>query len=172
MGQYHLVANLSRKEFIDPHKLGVGLKLVEQLHSRASTPHAIFILLAASNGTGGRGGGDLRGAGPDVIGRWAGDQIAIIGDYAEESDLPKHNAKKIYEQISNSKEETPLDRLARADEEDPPRGFKAKASDPWRDITYLIRDYMAEEFGFKITKDDGWVDRKFHDEGYDGPPGG
>ena len=56
MGQYHLTVNLDKKEFLMPHKLGVGLKLREQLGSRDSTPDALFILLACSNGY---GGGDL-----------------------------------------------------------------------------------------------------------------
>ena len=30
MGQYHYTVNLSKKEFINPHKLGDGLKLLEQ----------------------------------------------------------------------------------------------------------------------------------------------
>ena len=44
VGQYHLVVNLSRKEFLDPHKLGCGLKAWEQIANPglvlgASTPH-------------------------------------------------------------------------------------------------------------------------------------
>jgi len=88
MGQYHLIVNLDRQEFLDPHKLGVGLKAWEQIANHPSTPQALFVLLLCSNG---RGGGDLSdGAEPyieKVIGRWAGDRIAVIGDYAEDRDL-------------------------------------------------------------------------------------
>jgi len=85
MGQYHVTVNLDKKEFLMPHKLGVGLKLLEQLHSSESIQEALFILLACSNG---RGGGDLHDDQNHMIGRWAGDRIAVVGDYAELSDLP------------------------------------------------------------------------------------
>jgi len=111
MGQYHMVVNLTKREFIHPHKLGSGLKLWEQIANGANggTGAALLVLLAASNG---RGIGDLdvednwhgpervdmSGPGPmpesypevakRTIGRWAGDQIAVVGDYAEDSDLP------------------------------------------------------------------------------------
>ena len=37
MGQYHKVYNLDRKEFIHPHKIDCGLKLVEQMLISAMT---------------------------------------------------------------------------------------------------------------------------------------
>ncbi len=84
MGQYHLTVNLTKREFIHPHKLGDGLKLLEQSGwSPGGTNDALHLLLAVSNG---RGGGDF----PDSewAGRWGGDRIAVIGDYAEDTDLP------------------------------------------------------------------------------------
>jgi hypothetical protein len=36
MGQYHVVVNLTKREFIHPHKLGSGLKLWEQIASGAN----------------------------------------------------------------------------------------------------------------------------------------
>ena len=83
MGQYHTVVNLTKKEYLDPHKFGDGLKLWEQVNSEGGTMVALFALLACSNG---RGGGDLDEH--DMIGRWTGDKIAVIGDYAENKDLP------------------------------------------------------------------------------------
>ena len=93
MGQYHLTVNLDKREFLDPHKLGDGLKLREQLASEAGVAASLLLLLAASNG---RGGGDLKGKynydpssnKTGVIGRWAGDRIVVIGDYGEEGDIP------------------------------------------------------------------------------------
>lgn len=82
MGQYHLLVNLSKREFVDPHRLGVGLKLAEQM-SFPLTAVALYASLPCSNG---RGGGDLRDH--PWIGRWAGDRIAVVGDYALEEDLP------------------------------------------------------------------------------------
>ena len=93
MGQYHYIVNLDKREFINPHKLGVGLKACEQLTSPAGTAQALFVLLLCSNG---RGGGDLaetRGFEERIIGRWAGDRIAVVGDYAEDCDIkaPLHD---------------------------------------------------------------------------------
>ena len=83
MGQYWYPVNLTKREYVHPHKLGSGLKLWEQL-ANEGTGRALVILCAAMPEP--RGGGDFE---PDpIIGRWAGDQIALVGDYAEDGDLP------------------------------------------------------------------------------------
>jgi hypothetical protein len=105
MGQYHYIINLSKREYLNPHKLGDGLKLWEQLNSHGGVMAALHILLACSNG---RGGGDLytvevkegveyyNPADPNWVGRWAGDRIAVVGDYAERGDLAlEHEADLI-----------------------------------------------------------------------------
>jgi hypothetical protein len=81
MGQYHQVYNTTKKEFLCGHDLDNGLKLVEQVAWSGSTSTALFALLANSNG---KGGGDFPEH--DYIGRWAGDNIVIQGDYAQEGD--------------------------------------------------------------------------------------
>ena len=81
MGQYHKAYNITKKEYIHPHSIGNGLKLTEQVGQEKSTSTALFLLLANSNG---RGGGDARPH--PAIGRWAGDQIVVQGDYAVEAD--------------------------------------------------------------------------------------
>ena len=107
MGQYHYVCNLDKHEFLHPHKFGSGLKLMEFGCESVGVPTGLVLLLAASNGPTGRGGGDwhpwLGGPGyegrevkvdaataerlsREIPGRWAGDRIAIIGDYAETGD--------------------------------------------------------------------------------------
>lgn len=97
MGQYWLPVNLDKKEFIDPHKLDSGLKLWEQL-ANDGVGKALIVLTAAHPIV--RGGGDLATDYPEAvraIGRWAGDRIAIVGDYAEDGDLaPEHGAASIY----------------------------------------------------------------------------
>ena len=94
MGQYHLVVNLTKKEFIDPHEFGCGLKFLEQVWPHGfGTSHVLAVLLCCSPN---RGGGDMHSEDP-MIGRWAGDAIAYVGDYSEDSDmLAKYNAEKIY----------------------------------------------------------------------------
>lgn len=108
MGQYHMTVNLDKREFIMPHKLGAGLKLWEQLANDIGPGKALVVLLAHPDQ---RGGGDFdvdknwhgperkdmtkEGPMPEeypaiakrTIGRWRGDRIAIIGDYAEDDDI-------------------------------------------------------------------------------------
>lgn len=82
MGQYYVVANLDKKQYLNPHRFGEGIKLLEFGADAGGTMTGLAILLASSNG---RGGGDLRSDSP-VVGTWAGDRIVIGGDYAEPGD--------------------------------------------------------------------------------------
>lgn len=91
MGQYHKLFNLDKKEYVHGHRIGNGLKLMEQVGFEKSTASALWLLVACSNG---RGGGDARDS--SMIGRWAGDRIAVIGDYAAENDIPGINAREVY----------------------------------------------------------------------------
>jgi hypothetical protein len=82
MGQYHLIVNHSKREYLIAHKFGDGLKLLEFGSSGCGTMTALAVLLAEDNG---KGGGDLHltGAHP-IVGSWANDRIAIVGDYGED----------------------------------------------------------------------------------------
>jgi len=83
MGQYWVVANLDKKEFIHPHKLASGLKMWEQIANHPGAPEALFLLLTSHPKV--RGGGDCEKN--EYIGRWIGDRVVVVGDYAEETDL-------------------------------------------------------------------------------------
>ncbi len=69
MGQYYLAANITKREYIHPHRLGAPAKLVEIY----TNIRVAGVLLAAT-------------AIPDseddhpFVGRWAGDQIIVVGD--------------------------------------------------------------------------------------------
>lgn len=81
MGQYHKLVNLDKCEQLQPHRLGTGMKLWEQLANHPGPAAALIVLLAsASNGD---GSGDLE-TGPAIIGRWRGDRIAMVGDYDDQ----------------------------------------------------------------------------------------
>lgn len=113
MGQYYLIVNLNKKEFLCPDILGDGIKLMEFGNSVEGTLLALTVLLADGNG---RGGGDLTSGSyqkamgkwyedikkydqkkrktkprqPNcetlmnkLVGSWAGDRIVIAGDYAD-----------------------------------------------------------------------------------------
>lgn len=75
MGQYHLIANLSKREYLNPQDFDDGLKLWE--FNTGKTVIALTALLTSSNE---KAGGDFS-VDSEIIGSWAGDSIAIIGDY-------------------------------------------------------------------------------------------
>ena len=83
MGQYWKPVNLTKREFINPHKLGTGIKLLE-LASSPDLAAALVILLAAMPVR--RGGGDFQSN--PFIGRWAGDKVVFVGDYSVDEDMP------------------------------------------------------------------------------------
>lgn len=94
MGQYYVIANKTKREFIDPHFFGNGVKLMEFGVDGRSTMTGLAVLLASSNGL---GGGDLHlSAGTKfdhIPGRWAGDSIVIAGDY---DDVPTSPGFQVY----------------------------------------------------------------------------
>jgi hypothetical protein len=86
MGQYHSIYNLDKREVIHPHDIGLGAKQREHTGHLASLSDMMYILTTCSPM---RGGGDFYAeVMKEFIGRWAGDRVVVIGDYAEQSDLP------------------------------------------------------------------------------------
>lgn len=83
MGQYWKPVNLTKREFIDPHRLNTGIKLLE-LASSSDLAAALVILLAVMPQR--RGGGDFQSN--PFIGRWAGDKVVFVGDYSIDADMP------------------------------------------------------------------------------------
>lgn len=127
MGQYHILVNLTKKQFVHPHHIGNGLKLREQVGWECSTATALVMLLASSNG---RGGGDFHSLSP-LVGSWAGDSVAFIGDYAESDDLKGVDAPTVYNQCDSGK---------------------------FKDISAQVREMMAEEFNVHFTgESDSWL---------------
>jgi len=86
MGQYHGLFNIDKKEMIFPHELGFGAKQWEHTGFRGSLSDMLYALTAFSIA---RGGGDFPDDGGVFKGRWHGDRVAVIGDYAELGDLPE-----------------------------------------------------------------------------------
>ncbi len=83
MGQYWKPVNIDKREFIDPRKLGCGLKLWEQI-ANPEVGRALVVLMAVMPEP--RGGGDLNRN--PFIGRWAGDRVVLVGDYSRDEDMP------------------------------------------------------------------------------------
>lgn len=94
MGQYWKPVNLDKKEYLNPHKLGCGAKLWEQL-ANPGVGQALVILLSAMPGP--RGGGDLNR--DPIIGRWAGDRVVFVGDYAEDTDFQTNEGDPVFSDL-------------------------------------------------------------------------
>ncbi len=101
MGQYFIIVNLDKKEYIHPHKLNTGAKLWEI----AVNPIAgVFpFLLRKSSET---GGGDIEKNYKNA-GRWAGDRIVVVGDYDNSGlyDKAEEEFKEISEEIKEEIED-------------------------------------------------------------------
>jgi len=198
MDQYWKVCSLTRKEFVNPHKLGSGLKLWEQLANHPGTGAALIILCAAMPKQ--RGGGDLdlgdeegfvgdlkKAAGVSyaeiakrTIGRWAGDRIALVGDYAERDDLsPEDDADLIYDLCANEEERQEQIQYIRERIEEIKKGAVAyghtieqwedklnrlSKAQLYRDITDDVCTVIEHELQGKFTGD-GW--RHFEYDNYE-----
>lgn len=96
MGQYHRLVNLDKREWVDPHGLGLGSKQHEHTGAFNGSLSDAMYLLAMSSPR--RGGGDW--AETEVSGRWVGDRVVLLGDYTEDADIPNvENASKLYGQV-------------------------------------------------------------------------
>lgn len=99
MGQYYKVVNISKKQTLEPHTFGDGMKLLEFGISGFGTMAALALLLSDGNG---RGSGDFRSQDDEkwdfLVGSWAGDKIVITGDYADEGRFISDEKKNLYEE--------------------------------------------------------------------------
>ena len=114
---------------------------------------ALWALLACSNG---RGGGDIpdgvayefrddpprvvevvsdpeyRQLAQECIGRWAGDRIAVVGDYTEDGDLPpRFRASRIYRDCLEGR-------------------------NGWRDISDAVLPIVERACGVRVEREEGW----------------
>lgn len=106
MGQYHKLVNITKKEYVNPYSIGLGAKHLEGVGFEGSMGDVMY-LLSIAQGNERRGGGDAEGH--NYLGRWAGDEVVVVGDYYEENDdNPKFKGlyyvdeDKKYKDISSS----------------------------------------------------------------------
>jgi len=92
MGQYFILVNLDKREYICPWCIG-GLGKLREWVLNDQVRVFPFLLRKSSQ----YGGGDIQEA-YKFAGRWAGDRIVLIGDY-DESGL-YHEAFETYRDIS------------------------------------------------------------------------
>ncbi len=82
MGQYFRVINKTKKELLNPHTFGSGLKIGEIIFSRGEILQGLALLLA-------EGHIEYKDSIPQpstIIGRWHGDKITLLGDSAQDKD--------------------------------------------------------------------------------------
>ncbi len=98
MGQYYVIANVDKKEYISPHDFNSFSKLTEFASpvSPETVTSALCILLADGNG---RGGGDLESDNP-IIGSWKYNRVVVAGDYADPN--PEFSAEKNIYDLAHS----------------------------------------------------------------------
>ena len=103
MGQYRIVVNIDKKQYLHPHKFGSGLKQMEYTSDggAGSLLQGLALLMSDSHS---RGGGDFHGDLNGLYGTWAGDRIIHTGDYADKVDGEEslyNIAQEQYEDISH-----------------------------------------------------------------------
>jgi hypothetical protein len=104
VGQYYKIVNIKKKQYISPYIFGDGSKLMEFSMSASGVLAGLAILLADGNG---RGGGDLHSEN-DIVGSWAGDNIVVAGDYADEGKFVKEADRNLYNVASIEGEDVSL----------------------------------------------------------------
>lgn len=72
MGQYYIIVNRDKRQYLHAHAFGEGLKYGEFTHSRGGTMTALAFLLAST---------EERPTDDPLFGAWAGDRIVVAGDY-------------------------------------------------------------------------------------------
>ena len=95
MGQYFLIVNTTKKEYLHPHRFGEGLKFMEFTVDGCGIMHGLAHLLAQSSS--GVAIDDL-----EVTGRWVGDHVVIVGDYDESGVFDEAYESDDYHDISQA----------------------------------------------------------------------
>ncbi len=95
MGQYFKVVNKTKKEYLSPYTFGNGAKMWEIVSSGKGVLQGLGLLLAEGHYI----DGDETPTHKSLIGRWVGDSITMVGDYAK-SELYHKCEKSPYKDIS------------------------------------------------------------------------
>ena len=130
MGQYYKVVNTTKKQVMIPHSFGSGAKLMEFSSDSMSIMQGLAVLLADGNG---RGGGDL-GSSNSIVGSWAGDQIVVAGDYADEGKFVDDATKNLYE-----------------------------VSETYEDISFKVIGVLCDDSWYRQDYYNEWKERNFED---------
>jgi len=147
MGQYYKVVNVKKKQYITPYIFGDGAKLMEFAMSANGTLTALAVLLADGNG---RGGGDLNSDSP-IVGSWAGDNIVVAGDYADNGNF-----------LPTDKQELNLYSVASEEGED----ISLKVLDALCDDRYFFEEFRRHRVTWINSAEvDDLIQRKLKEKG-------
>ena len=105
----------------------------------------------------------------EYIGRWAGDRIAIIGDYAESDDIPGEDADLIYTLCGSEKDKARAvaqcreyaEKETSAHHQD--KADRIEAEKCYTDITEYLIPLVERNCWVKISGS-GWRDKKRQDD--------
>lgn len=154
MGQYHILVNFTKKEFVDPYEFGNGAKLWEQVGWKNAFSNVTHFLIAKCSG---RGGGDF---GSEMAGRWGGDRISLVGDYSEREDFPFLTEDEYNTMMFDVWNQTPYKyrqkRNARGHftSEREQIELPIKMTGAYTDISKELAEVIEEEFEVKFTGTD------------------
>ena len=95
MGQYFLVVNTTKKEYLHPHRFGEGLKFMEFTLDGFGVMHGLAHLLAQSSD-------GVHMDNPEITGRWIGDHVVIVGDYDDSGIFDAAYESNDYNDISQA----------------------------------------------------------------------
>lgn len=159
MGQYHLLVNLDKRQYVHPHQMGDGLKLMEfGMSGDGGVMTACALLLASACKGGQRGGGDIHADIEGTVGAWAGDRIAIVGDYGEPEDLPDGNGDLIYSACSDSDEAFASQVAWLRESERDDEADRLEALGRFQNISQIVKDILFLGEGI-VYGGDGWQRR-------------
>ncbi len=144
MGQYYKIVNIKKKQYITPHTFGDGAKLMEFSMSASGVLAGLAILLADGNG---RGGGDLHSEN-DIVGSWAGDNIVVAGDYADEGKFVKEADRNLYCLATNEGEDISI-----------------KVLDALCDDQYFFSEFRKNRAEWSTNEIDDLIKQKLQDKG-------
>jgi hypothetical protein len=128
MGQYFLIVNLDKREFIHPCHFGDGLKFAEFSRNADGTMFALALLLSE--------GFRERGDDP-IIGSWAGDRIVIAGDAAAKDGAGSRAGRNLYTVVRET-----LDCAARKHNE--PGLYRDVSNEILRAMEHLVPDCVQK----------------------------
>lgn len=91
MGVYHIVANLDKRQYLNPHELDSGAKIKEIAGGTVAVATTILLSAWAAELT--------TDGGNDLVGSWSGDRVAIFSDQDPEYDEVQDEYENISQRV-------------------------------------------------------------------------